>query len=434
MRRMTEQNPWWSTGEVRRELCPPYERPGISKVLSSLPERFVMLLRGPRRTGKSTLLYQAIRHLLGSGTEPRAILYFSFDGNPGTVQELLDLYRDTVLGRPIPAEGRVYLFLDEVQKCKGWSEEVKRNYDLFPNLKFVLSGSVSFDMVRGSTESLAGRAVETKLMPMSFAEYLGLRGIPVPARGAPLREFLLAEEGIRPYFAHYLTSGGFPEMATVSDPVRIRDYVLSSVVQRVVYGDLAQAGGGGDSDAMMATLRAISEMPGMLLNFETLGSSLGKDRRTVSSYITRMEQAMIIHTLGNVRGRPLVSSRKHRKAYPVSTALTYAFKDMSLEDTDVGRIVETAVLNEIGARFFWREGRDEVDFIVGSRGETAVEVKLGAEGPFHFERWAEKRALKRAYVVTRDASGTGHSGSVGFEKVPAWALCAGAQCTDARET
>ena len=426
LRRISEQNPWWTTGSVRDELCPPYERRALADVVSSLTRRYVTLVRGPRRTGKSTMLYQAIRHLLKGGIDPATVLYFSFDGEPGTIQELLDEYRISVLGRPFDGPGRVHVFLDEVQKCRGWSEDVKRNHDLYPNVKFVLSGSVSFDMGRGTTESLVGRARETVLLPMSFAEYLGLRGLRTPAPGEPLRRFLLAETTVQPYFSHYLASGGFPELATEDDAREMREYVLSSIVQRAVYGDLFGAGGIGDPESMMALLRAISEMPGMLLNYDSLGSSIGRDRRTVSSYIARLEQAMVIRTLGNLRGSALASSRKHRKAYPVSTALTYAFKGAIADETDLGRVVETAVLNEIDARHFWREHGAEVDFVVGARGTTAVEVKLSGEGGFPFDELAKARRLDRAFVVTRSAHGPGMAGGTRFERVPAWALCAGA--------
>ena len=79
--------------------------------------------------------------LLAEGIEPRHILYFTFDDEPGTVQDLLDMYRDSILEDQFPTGTRIYILLDEVQKCDGWAEQVKRNYDLYPNIKFILSPS-----------------------------------------------------------------------------------------------------------------------------------------------------------------------------------------------------------------------------------------------------------------------------------------------------
>jgi len=425
--RIIEYNTWWDTGQVRKALCPDYERQMLVAILSSMRSRTASVLRGPRRTGKSTLVYQAIRDLLSNGVDPESILYFSFDAESGTIQELLEEYSNSIINEPLDSRNRIYVFLDEVQKCKNWAEEVKRNYDLYPNLKFLLSGSVSFELGAGATESLAGRVSEFVLLPMSFREYLELRGEKLPEAGSPLKEYLLAEKRLHPYFSHYLTTGGFPEIALEEDQNAIREYVLSSIVRRIVYGDLFQNGRTGDPESMMALLRAISEMPGRLLNYDHLGSDIGRDRRTVSSYITRLEYAMIIRTLGNLTGSALSSSRKHRKAYPISPALTYAFKGYDLGDEDLGRVYEIAVVNQLGARYFWRRSRHEIDFITGAKGEVATEVKLGGEGRFHFSKYAEKRKLEKAVLVTKNTSGTNTTGEIEYNKIPAWALCAGAE-------
>ncbi|MCI0480430.1 MAG: ATP-binding protein, partial [Candidatus Dadabacteria bacterium] len=320
-------------------------------------------------------------------------MFFSFDAEGGNIQDLLGEYRNSILAAPLESKKRIYVFLDEVQKCRGWAEQVKRNYDLYPNIKFVLSGSVSFDLGAGTTESLAGRAKEFVLMPMSFREYLELRGEELPPVGAGLNKYLLAEKRLRPYFIHYLKTGGFPEIATEENEPAIRDYVMSSIVRRVIYGDLFQDSRTGDPESMMALLRAISEKPGILLNYERLGSDIGRDRRTVSSYISRLEYAMVIRTIGNITGSSLSSSRKHRKAYPVSTALTFAFKGYDLNDEDLGHVYEVAMRNQLNAQYFWRRTRGEIDLITGEKGEIATEVKLGGDGPFHFGKYATSRNI-----------------------------------------
>ena len=425
--RIVEYNPWWDTGEVRPELCPIYERQILSKIIGALESRSALVLRGPRRTGKSTVLYQAVRYLLSKKVEPDNILYFSFDAVDGTIQELLDEYSNSILEGALNSKGRLYVFLDEVQKCKNWAEQVKRNYDLYPNVKFILSGSVSFELGAKATESLAGRVIEFVLFPMSFREYLELNGVELPKENATLKSYLVAEKRIFPKFKHYLITGGFPEIAQTKDNREIREYIQSSLARRVIYVDLFQEARIGEPESMMALLRAISEFPGLLMNYENLGSDLGRDRRTISSYVSRLEYAMVIRTVGNIRGSSLASSRKHRRAYPVSPALTFAFKGYDIDDGDMGRVYENAVLNHLDAKFFWRNRSKEVDFITGDQGEIATEVKMGGEGPFHFEQYSRTRAIEKAYVITKNAHGAGHSDSIQYKKVPAWALCAGAK-------
>jgi len=423
--RLVEYNKWWDTGQVRKELCPEYERSMSRIIISSLADRYVTVIRGPRRTGKSTMLYQSIRHLLSEGVDPERILFFSFDAEKGDIQDLLDEYRDSILTSPFDSKERLYVFLDEIQKCKGWAEQVKRNYDLYPNIKFVLNGSVFFGIGKESSESLAGRAREFVLMPMSFREYLELRGETLPREGSPLRDYLLAQDRLRPLFQHYLMTGGFPEIATERNVASVREYILSSIVRRVVYGDLFMNGQIGDPESMLALLRAISEKPGLLLNYDRLGSDIGRDRRTVSSYVSRLEYGMVIRTLGNLTGSALTSSRKNRKAYPVSTALTYAFRIGEIDEEVMGRIYETVIVNHLDASFFWRRSRGEIDIVTGERGEVATEVKMGGNGPFHFGRYSRYRDLKTAQVITKNISGKGSDDGIPFERIPAWAFCAG---------
>lgn len=411
---------------VRRELCPPYERAMIAAILASLKTRNITVLRGLRRTGKSTLLYQSIRQLLSEKISPESILYFSFDDEKGTVQDLLDEYSDSVLGKPLNSSKRLYIFLDEIQKCNDWAEQVKRNYDLYPNIKFVLSGSVSFDLGARSAESLVGRTAELILFPLSFAEYLNLKGLDTPGFGEPLKSFLMAERRLRPHFNHFLMTGGLPELVQENDHKRVRDYVESSLIRRAVYGDLFQLGGIGDPESMLALVKAIGGFPGILLNYDRLGSDIGKDRRTVSSYISRLEYSMIIRTLGNLRAGGLTSSRKLRKAYPVSSALTFAFKGPDLDERDMGRVVETAVLNEINADHYWRYRGYEVDFVHGSKGETAIEVKLGKKRKLDFGQYDKMHKIKHAFLMTRNETGEGKVDQIKYKMIPAWALCAGA--------
>ena len=242
-----------------------------------------------------------------------------------------------------------------------------------------------------------------------------------------VRKYLPAENRLLPYFSRFLLTGGFPEIASERNDLLIRDYVISSVIRRVVYGDLFQEGGIGDPESLLALVRAISEHPGILMNYDRLGSDIGRDRRTVSSYISRLEHAMVIRTLGNITGNALSSSRKHRKAHPVSPALTFAFRGSNLDDDVMGRIYETVLVNHLDARYFWRRSGAEIDLITGGNGEHATEVKLGGEGPFHFGKYAGYRPVKTAVVVTRNTSGSGVSGDIEYRKVPAWAICAGAE-------
>lgn len=58
---MERFNEWWFTGKVRSDLAPPFKRYAFQRVVDSFGERQILLITGPRRVGKTTLMYQRLR-------------------------------------------------------------------------------------------------------------------------------------------------------------------------------------------------------------------------------------------------------------------------------------------------------------------------------------------------------------------------------------
>ena len=105
--------------------------------------------------GKSTIMYQMIETLLKRGISPRNILYVSFD-NPiiklVNVDEVLNTYETLY-----PIEGEKYLFFDEIQYTDNWELWMKVIYDSRKDIKLTATGSASPVIVKGASDSSAGR-------------------------------------------------------------------------------------------------------------------------------------------------------------------------------------------------------------------------------------------------------------------------------------
>ena len=93
----------------------------------------LILIRGPKGVGKSTLMLQYI--LKNYGVSDRHVLYCSADTGYFTTHTLVDTAAAFV------RQGGTHLFIDEIHKYDGWSKQIKEIYDLFKHLKVVLSGS-----------------------------------------------------------------------------------------------------------------------------------------------------------------------------------------------------------------------------------------------------------------------------------------------------
>lgn len=219
-------NPWWKTGSVREEWVKGYRRKLYFEIEKYVEKKQVVLIWGLRRAGKTTILFQIIQNLLGS-IKPRNILYFSFDEIAFDLKDVLESYQKFILNRTFEETGeKLYVFLDEIQKVKDWENKLKIYYDLYPNIKFFISGSASVRLRKRSRESLAGRILDFLLKPLSFEEFLEMNGRDLKK----IKENPeLWKRDILPLFYRYIKYGMFPELVNEDDEDFARKYILNNV-------------------------------------------------------------------------------------------------------------------------------------------------------------------------------------------------------------
>jgi hypothetical protein len=412
-------NGWWTTGRVRGELLKPTKRRAFQELLKQCRGRQVTLLTGLRRVGKTTLLYQLIEELLKE-TEGKHILYFSFDEKRYCVKEVLETYEKKILKKNFEDCGKIFVFLDEVQKAKDWSSGVKVFYDLHPNLKFFLSGSASLTLSKGALENLAGRFSELQLSPLTFKEFLEIKGVRV--KGEDLE---LYQRKALPLFMDYLRKAGFPEIVGWENDEEIKEYVKNAVVARVLLRDVPAEFGLRDVELMESVLKLIFSGPGLIFNVNSISRSLGRSRITISNYLSYLKYGLVVRTLSNFRRGVLAASRKLKKVYPSTTSLTFAYSDQFYQREFFGRVLETYAVNAINADFYFRIGSREVDAVL-RRGEKLipVEVKEVAEEEDvrKFVRMLDLLGAREGIIVTLEQFGEKVLGNKRIKILPCWSL------------
>ncbi len=234
-----EGNPWWE-GKPGR-LLPPYRRWAFRildrKLKSGLAP--VVVLRGPRQVGKTTLQEQLIEaYLETEGIDPSRILRVQFDeipslrGFPEPVLSIARWYENRILGKTFneaaAAGGPAFIFLDEVQNLEDWAPQVKALVD-HNTVKVVVTGSSSLRIEAGR-DSLAGRITTMDLGTLLLREIAGLRFAEEPGP-------FLTGNGLHP-----LTEPGFwRELARSGTERReIRDRAFDAFSDRGAY-PIAQA-------------------------------------------------------------------------------------------------------------------------------------------------------------------------------------------------
>ncbi len=274
-------NIWWKIGKVRQSLTKEYKRIVYNQIMKHIDKRLIILLYGLRRMGKTTIMYQIISELL-EHTEGKNILYFSFDEYAYSIDDVLNEYQNSVLHKTFDnTEKNVYIFLDEIQKLQRWEDKIKIYYDLYPNLKFILSESASVSLRKKSDESLAGRIITIAVEPLNFTEFLEMNGLNV----IKIKENPdLYKRDIMPLLDRYMKYGTFPELSRNEDDDYARLYIRETVIDRIIYKDIEREFRVNDVDLLKNLIKMISNRPGMTLNFKAISENIGRDQRTISNY------------------------------------------------------------------------------------------------------------------------------------------------------
>jgi len=363
----------------------PVKRAVFEDLWNTINSRFIVQIVGLRRTGKTVLMFQLINSLVENGVDPLRILYFTFDEEITSLDNLLNEF-DKISDFKT---SRVYVFLDEIQKLPYFENQLKIYYDLYPNIKFFISGSTSLFLKKRSRESLAGRIKSFFVGPLTFREYL------IFSR----KDYLLQNpraflSDIRREFEKYIFSQ-FIETIFIKSEEDKREY-YKSILKKITFEDIPLIFPVDYPDLLYRLVRIIGSRPGILMDYKSLASDLGISNKTLSSYIQYLSEAFLVKKIYNFSPNLLTTEKKLKKFYLASPSLSWAVGDT----VDMGPLVENVVLSIKNFNYFWRDAyRHEVDFVdVTDDKVMPVEVKYRENlNPMDFRGL---KAFARRYHVT----------------------------------
>lgn len=193
-------------------------------------ESFIISLIGPRRAGKTYIMYDIIRNRQKIGDSE--FIFANFENS-----ELSGLAANEVkklIGAHEQAYGRkpLYLFLDEIQALKGWEKAVNSLYET-KRYRIFLSGSSSKVLSREIATMLRGRSLPYLVLPLSFSEFLSFQGI--EAKKGALSSS--AENKLKRGLKDYISLGGFPD--AVLNP-ETADRFYREYIELVVFKDIIE--------------------------------------------------------------------------------------------------------------------------------------------------------------------------------------------------
>ncbi len=261
---LRSQNPWWS-GDPQRRL-PIGRRWIFPHLLRRLQEPLapVLLVRGPRQVGKTTVQQQLVDQLLQQGVAPTRILRAQFDDVPSlknSERALVDLVRwfeREIVGRTFNEAARrdegVYIFLDEVQNLRAWDVQLKQIVD-GADVVCVVTGSSAL-RIGLRRDSLAGRIQSFDLGTLRLSEIAQVRNfgdLPPSQTSNGTSDWFTAEfwhslsehgehygDARDASFAAFSERGSYPRSHTSANVpwAEVADQLNETVVRRVIQHDL----------------------------------------------------------------------------------------------------------------------------------------------------------------------------------------------------
>ncbi|NUN13947.1 MAG: ATP-binding protein [Myxococcales bacterium] len=382
--RLKFDNPWWEdhgVGQVVFQTTPrrKYFESFYSLVADTTVRRAIVLM-GPRRVGKTVMLYHSIRALLDTGVEAASILYVSLETPVYTglsLERILGLFQDL---HGHPRHAKLFVFFDEIQYLRNWEVHLKSLVDSYLECRFIATGSAAAALRLKSQESGAGRFSDFVLPPLTFAEYLQfigceqelIRTLPHEKHALDVWPYTTTDiHALNAEFINYLNFGGYPE-AVFSKTIRENpnQYIKSDVIDKVLLRDLPSLYGISDIQELNRLFTTLAYNTANEVSPDKLCQSSGVAKNTVRRYLEYLEAAFLVSRIERIDQN---ATRFRRalwfKVYLTNPSMRAAlFGPVTAESKEMGPLTETAVLSQwshthITKLYYARWNGGEVDLV-----------------------------------------------------------------------
>jgi len=351
----------------------------------------VVIILGPRRTGKTTL----VNHFL----ENTVYKYRAETGDNIRINELFET-GDFNLIREFAA-GFELIVIDEAQKIKNIGQGLKILTDHAENLRLLVTGSSSFELLGQVGEPLTGRKKTFTLYPVSQSELI-----------STVNPYDLKEN-----LESYLLYGGYPEVITTKDKTE-KTEILNEILNSYLLKDILELDRVKNSKLLLNLLRLLAFQIGNQVSLSEIARTLQIDNKTVSRYIDLFEKSFVLFSLGGYSNNLRSEISRKNKYYfydnGIRNALISNFNPLSIRN-DAGMLWENFLFMERMKKraysklhaniFFWRTyDQQEIDLIEERDGKLfGYEFKWGSKIIKAPRKWSEEYPEAQFTVINQDS-------------------------------
>jgi predicted AAA+ superfamily ATPase len=324
-------------------------------------KQVIKVITGVRRCGKSTLLLQYINRLKASGVSDEQIIAVNLeDPEFESLHNHQALY--AYMQKRLCKNKFTYVFIDEVQQCVNFEKAVdglfiKKRVDVY------ITGSNAHILSGELATLLSGRYIEINMLPLSFTEYLSLKGSPPDHRMA---------------LNNYLRFGAFPFTASLGGNEGMVKTYIDGIFNTILIKDVAKRVGIDDISLLENIIKFLSHSVGSPISVKKISDTINSTGRkisvnTVDVYLRALTESFIFYHAA----RYDIKGKHHLKTLGKYYIVDTGIRNMLLESSspDLGHQLENIVYLELlrrGHRVnIGKLAEKEIDFAVTGAAETA---------------------------------------------------------------
>lgn len=329
----------------------------LNQLMDNRDRQIIKVVTGVRRCGKSTLFSLYIDWLKSTGVADDQIISINLeDLDYESLHDYQALY--SYIKERLCAGKMTYVFIDEVQGCKGFEKAVDSLF-IRPNVDVYITGSNAYMLSGELATLLSGRYITIDMLPLSFREYCQSEG----ASGKSKQE----------QFNDYLRFGSFPYVSTLPRSDQSVTPYLEGIYNTILVKDVAQREGITDVSVLESIVRTLASSMGSPISAKKIADTLCSAGRkisvnTVDRYLRALTDSYLFYTADryDIKGRQYLKTLG--KYYLVDTGLRNLL--LSGSASDLGHLIENVVYLELRRRGYTvnigKLAEKEVDFVAGS--------------------------------------------------------------------
>ena len=398
---------------IKREIIP--------SILHWIDKEKILILKGARQVGKTTILKQLITNIKDKNATAE-IAYLRADDKKNSQilasTATLEEYLKRMHGFP---EKFVYLFIDEFQTIENAGLFLKNIFDAHrEKLQIIVSGSSSLEITK-NTEFLTGRSISFDINRITFREYFNYENkseiSPMPLSNFDDIEIFnrTFSEKINLHFKEYLAFGGYPEVITTLEH-KDKEIILESIVKTYIEKDIAGFLKIENIAGFNNLVRILSSQIGNLVNLSEIPNTANLARNTTEKYLAVLVGTYVFNIVTPFYRNVRSELSKMPKVYALDIGIrNYFTRTLSSDNRLNGSVVENFVYLHLLEQYkkdyvhFYRTiGGAEIDFILeGVENKLTVaevkyrqKVKIPVAINNFLERYPEN--ISRKIIFTKD--------------------------------